>query len=301
MRRRHFGIRAMYLAEINVYPVKSLKGISLRSAVVESRGLRSDRRWMLTDEEGRFLTQREEPKMATFATEISGEGITVMAGDQDSIRIFPISEGKKRSVRVWQSEVEAIAYDRRTNRWFSDVLEREVCLVYMPDSSRRPINKLFDRGDDIVSFADGYPVLLANYGSLEELNRRIARGPGRDEDANAGQLSMQRFRANLVIGDCEAFLEDRWEVLKVGDAVFRATKPCARCIVTTVDPERGIFDGEEPLRTLSRFRKARDVMPDRIEPLGLNPNAVIFGINLVPENPGVELRVGEKVEAVARS
>jgi uncharacterized protein YcbX len=289
----------MFLAEINVYPIKSLKGVSLRSSVVDERGIRSDRRWMLTDREGRFLTQREEPKMARLATEITAEGIRVMAGERDPICVAPISRGKRSIVRVWESEVEAIQYDRRTNRWFSDALGREVCLVYMPESSRRPINKLFDRGDDIVSFADGYPVLLAGYGSLEELNRRIADTAAGSGDAFARQISMQRFRPNLVIGDCEAFIEDSWSAIKVGDAKFRVTKPCARCVVTTVDPERGEFDGVEPLRTLSRFRKARDVMPDRVESFGLNPNSVLFGVNLVPENPGAKLKVGDRVEAIA--
>lgn len=289
----------MFLAEIIVYPIKSLKGVSLRSAVVEERGIRSDRRWMLIDEKGRFLTQREEPRMATLTTTMLGDGIRVMTRDKDSIHVVPISSGTKRVVGVWQSEVETIEYDHRTNKWFSDALGREVYLVYMPESSRRPINKLFDRGDDIVSFADGYPVLLAGYGSLEELNRRIADTAARYGDAFARQIPMQRFRPNLVIGDCEAFLEDRWKTIKVGDAIFRVTKPCTRCVVTTIDPERGEFDGVEPLRTLSQFRKARDVMPDRVESFGLDPNSVLFGVNLVPENPGAKLEVGDRVEAIS--
>jgi uncharacterized protein YcbX len=109
---------------------------------------------------------------------------------------------------------------------------------------------------------------------------------------------MRRFRANLVVSGSEAFSEDDWKKIRVGDALFRVTKPCARCVMTTVDPERGEFDGKEPLKTLASFRMARDVMPERLDPLGLDPTAVLFGTNLIPENPGVEIHVGDRLEVL---
>ena len=276
----------MRVSEINIYPVKSLKGITVIEAEVEPRGLRSDRRWLIVDKDGKFLTQRGLPKMATIGVAVSGNGLDVRADGFLPLRVDPI-EGERVTALVWNSTSEAVAYDIETNEWFSDVLGKKVTLLYMPDDAGRPVNPRFDRGGEMVSFADGYPLMLLGEASLAELNSRIER-----------PLPMNRFRPNLVVSGSKAFAEDDWKTIRIGEAVFRSTKPCERCTITTVDQSRGEFDGKEPLRTLTTFRSARDVMPERIDALGLGPNAVIFGQNLVAESAGATIRVGDTVEVV---
>jgi uncharacterized protein YcbX len=289
----------MHISEINIYPVKSLKGISLRRSVVEKRCLMLDRRWLIVDAGGRFLTQREEPKMATISVEMATDGIRLTGGNGRSKTIqTPVAGDPRMIAKVWNSESESIEYDRETNEWLSDVLKREVRLLYMPDDAGRPINERFNRGGELVSFADGYPLLLTAASSLAVLNRKMGESTFAGGLPAPQPLPMRRFRANLVVSGSEAFAEDDWKKIRVGDAVFRVTKPCTRCVMTTVDPDRGEFDGKEPLRTLAAFRMARDVMPERLEQLGLEPTAVLFGTNLIPENPGVEVRIGDPLEVL---
>ena len=279
----------MYISEINIYPIKSLKGISVESAVVEERGLQHDRRWMLTDTSGKFLTQREFPRMALVETEIDDDSLWVAAEGFGSMEL-PMRPGTsgRRSVVIWQSICDAEVYDNGVNRWFSDVLGTDCQLVYMPDDSRRSVNPRFDTGGDVVSFADGYPLMMLGESSLADLNSRLEH-----------QLPMNRFRPNLVVTGSDAFAEDDWLRVKIGDAEFRSTKPCERCVITTIDHTRGEFDGKEPLKTLASYRSARDVMPDRIETLGVGATAVLFGQNVIPEQTGAKIAVGDTVNVIA--
>ncbi len=284
----------MHISEINIYPIKSLKGISVQTAEVERHGLLLDRRWLIVDADGNFLTQRELPHMAAVSVGFKGSGIEARAGGFSPLAIDPLTIGERITAKVWDSTSEAIVYDLETNEWFSDVLGREVKLLYMPDDAGRPISERFNKGGEIVSFADGYPLLVISEASLAELNRRIG-GADAGRQPAFRPLPMNRFRPNIVVSGSAAFAEDDWLRIKVGDAVFRGTKPCARCVMTTVDQVKGVFDGKEPLRTLASFRMAQDVMPDRYEALGLNPTAVLFGQNLVAETPGVSIHVGDSV------
>ena len=277
----------MILSEINIYPIKSCRGISLAEAVVEDCGLQFDRRWMLVDENNRFLTQREYPVMATLRVMVDGGSLMVESAEKE-IKISPAKpQSRKEEVTVWQSEVEAAVYGDKVNEFFSEALGARVRLVYMPDESRRSINPRFDRGKDIVSFADGYPLMLLSEASVGELNSRLEQ-----------PLPMNRFRPNLVVSGADAFAEDDWNAIRVGDTVFRSTKPCERCVITTTDQEKGEVDGKEPLKTLATYRLAKIVMPERIEALGVSANAVLFGQNLVSETPGATLRLGDKVEVI---
>ncbi|MGQ0543485.1 MAG: MOSC domain-containing protein [Blastocatellia bacterium] len=287
----------MHVTEINIYPIKSLKGIALSESVVEKRGLRFDRRWMLTDLDGMFFTQREVPKMATITVQVESVALRVESETAGVLTIpFEPDQGSFQNVTVWQSEVAGEVYVGEASEWFSDVLERRCQLVLMPERSHRSVSKLFDSGGDIVSFADGYPLLLIGEGSLEDLNRRLEE---QNEDADMGvRVPMNRFRPNVVVQGTEPFEEDRWAKIRIGEAVFRVVKPCARCVTTTVDQARGEFDGKEPLKTLASFRMAKDVFPNTFESLELNPTAVLFGENLIPENPGAELRIGDQVEVI---
>ncbi|MBX3268223.1 MAG: MOSC domain-containing protein [Acidobacteria bacterium] len=286
----------MELKEISIYPIKSLRGNAVSGALVEKRGLRHDRRWMITDREGMFLTQREFPRMALIGVEVGEEQVVLRAPEMAELTIpHRPADGPRRPVTVWNSTVEAAEYPDDVNQWLSEAVGGECVLFAMPAEAERHVNPLFDRGDDLVSFADGYPLLLIGEGSLEELNRRIAANGG---NGPVSPLEMRRFRPNLVVAGSEPFEEDTWARIRVGEAVFRVVRPCARCAITTVDPDRGEFDGKEPLKTLATFRMAKDVFPDKLEELALQPNYVLFGENLIPENPGVTIRTGDEVEVL---
>jgi uncharacterized protein YcbX len=289
----------MQISEINIYPIKSLKGISLESSPVEKRGLRFDRRWMLTDRDGMFFTQRETPKMATVDVRVNGNGLIASADGFEPVNIpHEPDRGERQSVVVWQSDVDALAYRGIVSEWFSDVLERSCQLVLMPDTSERHVSPQFDTGDDIVSFADGYPLLLIGEGSLAEVNERLHDRYKDEEYGEKLPLPMNRFRPNLVVQGSDPFEEDRWAKIRIGEAIFRVAKPCARCVMTTVDQARGEFDGKEPLKMIASFRQAKDVFPNSYEKLGQTANAVLFGENLIRENPGTSVRIGDEVEVL---
>ena len=262
------------LSAIHIYPVKALGGISLAQAVVTSRGLQNDRRFMVIDADHHFLTQREYPKMATVWVEIENGEVIFSAPDMDSVSFSATPrELPTRTVQVWSSHVRAHTVTPEADQWLSDYLGADVRLVYMPDSAERQISPAYARIGEIVSFADGYPLLIVSEASLADLNMRIV--------ANGGvALPMNRFRPNLVITGCAAFAEDRPGEIVIGEAVFRAVKPCARCQVTTTDQADGVVRGPEPLQTLATFRDS--------------PNGVLFGMNLIPVKLG-SVKVGDRV------
>jgi uncharacterized protein len=255
---------------LHVYPVKSCAGINVGAARVERRGLMGDRRWMIVDEDGRFVTQREEPRLCLVRTTLDSDRI-VLSYEGDAFELpRALSEGPRVSVEVWESRVDAIEHaDARA--WISRVAGAPSRLVYMPDDVERPVSPTHAAPGDMVSFADGFPLLLASTGSLAELERR----------ANV-PLSMTRFRPNVVVACDTPFAEDGWKRLAIGEATFRAPKGCDRCVVTTVDPTTGAR-GKEPLRTLATFRKWDD--------------AVWFAVNLVPDTLG-RVQVGDEVRVL---
>ncbi|CAN5270497.1 MOSC domain-containing protein [soil metagenome] len=266
----------MYLSEINIYPIKSLGGISLERSVVEERGLQFDRRWMLVDEKNEFLTQREFPKMATISVKIQENNLSVVLDNEEKLISLEPNTAAAASVKIWQSRCRAKVYESEINNWFSDVLQTNCKLVLMPDEVRRAVNPFYAvrKFKDVVSFADGYPFLLIGENSLDELNSRLEK-----------PLPMNRFRPNFVVSGPTAFAEDDWKKLKIGNVVFYVVKPCARCVITTIDQETGVSDGKEPLKTLASFRQKRQ--------------KILFGQNLIAENFGETLRVGDAVEILA--
>jgi uncharacterized protein YcbX len=278
----------MKITEINIYPVKSLRGIALGEARVTKRGFERDRRWMITDIDSKFLTQRELPKMASISIAIEEDGLRFSApGAEDLTVAARTDKGNTGQVQIWSSVCAAEFYDETVNGWFSELLGTKCRLVYMPEDTRRGINPIFNTGEDIVSFADGYPFMALGEASLVDLNSRLE-----------AALPMNRFRPNLVIRGSEAYAEDTWKRVRIGDTIFRATKPCARCSITTVDQAKGLFTGKEPLKTLAAYRKAGQVMPDAYAAMGMGANDVLFGQNLVPENTGEMVRIGDGVEVL---
>lgn len=263
----------MHISEINIYPVKSLKGISLTESVVEGRGLQFDRRWMLVDANNQFMTQRDFPKMALIRIEVEDDYLIVRFGDQQTVIPFEPNAGETAEVAIWDSIVLASVYDRKTNGWFSDVLGLNCRLVLMPETTKRAIDPAYavKKDEDVVSFADGYPFLLIGEGSLADLNSRLEE-----------PVPMNRFRPNLVAAGADPFAEDEWKRIRVGETVFHIVKPCDRCVLTTVDQSTGKKNGKEPLKTLSTYRNRN--------------GKVLFGQNLIAENPGRTVRVGDKIE-----
>lgn len=269
------------LSEIIVYPVKSLGGVSLEQSVVEDKGLQFDRRWMLTNIEGEFLTQREFPQMATLKVSIEADSLRVTAKNGDSIAI-PVAENKagaERRVSVWQSKLKARVVENSINEWFSEALQMNCQLVQMNENSKRIVSPYYAvrKYKDEVSFADGYPILLIGENSLEDLNSRLE-----------NPVPMNRFRPNLVIKNAEAFAEDNWKKIRIGEAVFHLVKPCARCVMTTIDQETGISDGKEPLKTLATYRLVKRAGKSKIN----------FGQNLIAGNAGALIKTGDKVEII---
>lgn len=267
------------LAEINLYPIKSLRGISLESSTVEQRGLQFDRRWMVVDENNELLTQREFPKMAVISAQVEAEGLSLYAKGFNPLFIpFAPVEDERIKVRVWDDYCDAVVFDKTVNDWFSEVLQTNCRLVFMPDDTKRSVeSKYAVAPSDIVSFADAYPFLLISEGSLADLNERLE-----------NPVPMNRFRPNLVASGAEAFAEDGWRRVRIGETIFRVVKPCARCVLTTVDQVQGDFDGKEPLKTLASYRTVKTP----------SANKVLFGQNLIAENAGGTVRVGDAIEVL---
>jgi len=216
----------MHISEINIYPIKSLKGLSLDSALVQKRGLQFDRRWMLTTPDGMFFTQREFPRMATIITEITSDGLRVTSNGTGELSIpFEPDIGERQRVTVWQSVCDAVAYKGVVSEWFSDAIGTRCQLVLMPEGSKRHINQRFDRGEDIVSFADGYPLMVIGEASLTDVNRRLERNSDNVDTGEPHALPMNRFRPNLVVADSDPFAGDELRSGRCGEAIFRSTKP----------------------------------------------------------------------------
>lgn len=265
----------MHLAGITVFPVKSLRGRPCRSAEVEPWGLVGDRRYIVVDPTGRFLSQRECPAMATLDADAGGEGLVLRAGNAPAIRVAPPGpEAEAVTVSVWKDHVAARAVGDDADAWLTAALGRPCRLAFMDDPRQaRAADPTFAAGTDRVSFADGFPLLVTSTASLDDLNSRLA-----------APVGMDRFRANLVVDGAAPWAEDGWRRLRVGAAVFEVVKPCARCIVVTTDQRTGTRDAAfEPIRAMQRFR--RDAK-----------GQVIFGQNLVPRSGGA-VSVGDPVEA----
>jgi uncharacterized protein YcbX len=260
------------LTSIYRYPVKSLRGQSFDALDVDARGFLHDRRWMVVDRQGAFLTQRQQPRMALVDATIDTSGVLMLAAPGMPELRVSTSQGPSISVRVWQDDVHARVVDAAADAWLSRFLECDCRLVEMPDDSRRPVDPGFAEKKDQVGFADGFPFLLISQASLDDLNARLDQ-----------PVPMLRFRPNLVVSGCEAYAEDGWKRIRIGDIEFRVAKPCSRCVIPTIDFATG-ERGREPLQTLMTYRK-RD-------------NKVYFGQNLLHDAVG-RLGVGMPVEVLA--
>lgn len=265
----------MKLTAINIYPVKSLGGITLDEAILEPQGLQFDRRWMLADPTGRFQTQRELPQLTQFGTAIRPNFLEIFEKRDPAQRVevplFPDENRlEKQQTVVWDSKIEARVLPDEINRWFSERLDTDLRLLWMSPSTRRRTDPLFAPGR-FVSFADGYPILITGEASLADLNSRLE-----------SPVPMNRFRPNLVFTGGEPYFEEKLEEFCIGGERFRGVKTCGRCIVITTDQETG-ERSQEPLRTLAGYQK--------------RGNRVIFGQNVVwlGWEKGAKIVVGDEI------
>ncbi|KQW46023.1 molybdenum cofactor biosysynthesis protein [Nocardioides sp. Root1257] len=269
------------LSSIHRFPVKSCRGEDLDAAVVEPWGLAGDRRWMVVDEDGAVITAREANGLVLIDPTITPDGLALTAPELPPLEVRTPDPGTQTGVTIWHSTLTAAPAGQEADAWFSKALGRTARLVHLDDPTRRPTSIEFSEPDDRVSFADGYPLLVATEASLAALNDVVLE---RSEGVHP-PLPMTRFRPNVVIAGTEAWEEDDWRRIRIGDAVFRAVKGCARCVLTTIDPDTAAR-GKEPIASLARIRRW--------------DGATWFGVNLVPDTPGVTIRVGDEVEILDR-
>jgi uncharacterized protein YcbX len=270
---------ALRLTGINRYPVKSCRGEALESATVEPWGLAGDRRWMIVDDTGNAVTAREHPQLLRVRPQLVTDGVLLRGPDLDDL-VVRKPRGSLAEVTLFHRRPFAAAVaDDAAHAWVSKAVGMPCRLIYQDDPTRRPTNPDVGDESDRVSLADGYPLLLTTEESLGRLNELIAEGAMSDVEA----LPMVRFRPNVVIAGAVPWAEDGWRRLRIGAAKFRAVKGCDRCVLTTIDPDTGL-KGKEPIATLARHRKW--------------DGATWFGMNLVPDSPGVMITVGDDVQIV---
>ncbi|MDD1609897.1 MAG: MOSC domain-containing protein [Methylococcaceae bacterium] len=258
------------LSDIIIYPVKSLAGIHLTQWQVTKTGFQYDRKWMLIDNQGQFLSQRRLPKLALISTALTDNQLILSAPNQQDL-VLPLvpTDGDVIVSTIWHDQCAARSVSREVDGWFSNFLAVDCRLVYLPTEINRIVDNRYAQTSDHVAFADGFPFLLISENSLVSLNQAMQLN-----------LTMNRFRPNLVIADCPSYAEDSWREIRIGDIDFRLPKPCSRCAVPTIDPDTA-QTGKEPLTTLNRLRKWQ--------------NKVYFGQNAIHNQSGT-LTVGDNVQ-----
>ncbi|RZK82301.1 MAG: MOSC domain-containing protein [Pedobacter sp.] len=264
------------LSEINIYPVKSLGGISLQEAYLENRGLKYDRQWMLVDDNHIFITQRKHFELALLQVSVSGDTLTVSHKHHPDQKIsFHENDqsGHRMIVTIWDDKAAAYEVSASVSDWFSNILNMSVKLVKMAADENRAVDPKFAAFDNIVGFADDYPCLIIGQSSLDDLNQKLNQ-----------PVPMNRFRPNFVFTGGDPYAEDGFADFYIGDIKFSAVKPCARCVLTTVNQQTGV-KGQEPLRTLAKYRTVN--------------KKVMFGQNLIHNGEGL-IRLGQELNIITR-
>jgi MOSC domain-containing protein len=262
------------VSELFIYPIKSLGGISVSSAKVNDRGFEFDRRWMLVDLSNRFITQREFPAMALLQANLAARELRIYhkinVNSQINIPFLPDSN-EEIIVEIFGESCKAVLVGTIVDEWFSKMLSVECRLVYMPDSSKRLVDKNYALNNDITSFSDGYPFLILGQSSLNDLNGRLAE-----------ELPINRFRPNIVFTGGKPYEEDIMEQFTINDINFYGVKLCARCAITTINQDTA-SKLIEPLRTLATYRQSN--------------NKVYFGQNLLTIDAGI-INVGDQIQNI---
>jgi uncharacterized protein len=261
------------ISHLNVYPVKSCRGIPLGTATLDRWGIHHDRNWMVVDAEARFVSQRTQPRLALVEPALGRERLTLRAPEMAALEL-PVTgrAGPERFVSIWDDTCRALDQGDGAAEWFSRYLGQPARLVRIGAGFERAVSEANYPAGAEVAFADGYPLLVLSVSSLAALNALLPE-----------PLPMNRFRPNLVIDGCPAFAEDTWKRIRIGEVTFQMVTPCERCAITTVDQATGA-PGKEPLAMLATFRR--------------RGGSVIFGRNVVHQGVGT-VRVGDEVEVLA--
>ena len=260
------------VAHLLRYPIKSCRGEFLNTSIITHKGLLHDRNWALFDKEGQVITGRQHSQMLDIEVHISEEIATVLLDKRPQIS-FPLkgdhSNGKE--AKVFSYDVKGLPVNNEIDSWFSDYLEKNVSMLYTSDFKRPVLSKHGGQENDIVSFADQAPILLLSEESIEDLNNRLSL-----------PITFHRFRPNIVVKGVQAYDEDGWKRVQIGECTFDVIQQCERCIFTTIDPKSKMKDrNREPLRTLATYRQKEN-------------GGVDFGVHLVPRKLG-KIRVEDEL------
>jgi len=259
---------AISVTQLFIYPVKSFAGIQLESSKIDSMGLQFDRRWMVVSSDGTFITQRTVPKMALINTALDGSQLTLSTDGKEPHKVAlttPISE--KMNVVVWKDNLRVSKVGNETDSWLSSALGIDCHLVYIEDDVVRQCDLDFSEEGERTGFADGFPILIVSEESLIDLNQRME-----------VPVDMRRFRPNIVIAGCEAFAEDKLTGFSIGSLTMKAVKICSRCPMPMNDPDLGVRTSQEPIATLSSYRKW--------------DGKIFFGMNVIHQQQGL-ISVGD--------
>lgn len=266
---------ALTISELAIYPVKSMRQIQLQESALQFGGLKYDRRWMVIDDSGVMVTQRNVARLCLIQPELLNPeidcSIKLSAENMSDISVTVPDGSHTCKAKVWDDVCNAYDAGDDIASWLSEFLNIECRLVYFPDNEIRIVDQTYGRPNDQTAFSDGFPILLTSQASLDDLNSRMNEN-----------IPMARFRPNIVVTGCEAFAEDRWTQLKVGDIYLHIVKPCSRCIIPSIDITNAT-KGVEPIKTMLAYRK-RD-------------NGIFFGQNIISNGQG-SLAVGMKVHIV---
>jgi MOSC domain-containing protein len=274
------------ISRLFLYPIKGCRGVALRAAQLVPTGLAvgdiGDREWVIVDEHGEFLSQRELPRMALIETRLTGRALWLSAPGMLSLEIPFESEGDVVRIRVWDDELDAVTQGAVADQWFSDFLGQRARLMRFDPLAKRVSKRKYTGATEApYKFADAFALLIASEASLADLNAKL-------EAKGQPRVDIDRFRPNIVLDGVDAFEEDYAKDLRIGDALLEPVKPCVRCTVPSVDPARG-EQGTEPGDTLAAYRD------------NAAAGGVTFGVNaIVARGAGVELRVGDAAEITLR-
>jgi len=264
-------MKPISINQLSIHPVKSTRGIDVDSLKFDRRGPIFDRHWLVIDSKNQFLTQRQHPKMCLIGTQIDGQVLTLTAPDKFSIMVVGTTS-EERQIQIWKDSVSATDCGDEVAQWLSDYMQKDCRLVCMPEHSQRLVDPDYAKENQTVGFADGFPIMLVSKASLDNFNSKL--------DSPVG---MDRFRPNIVIDGCEPYAEDNWKQIQIGDITFSLVKPCARCIVPSIDQQTGIKQ-TEILNALNKYRR-RD-------------RKTYFGQNALHDKSG-EIHVGDHVTIIA--
>ncbi|WP_158827788.1 MOSC domain-containing protein [Mucilaginibacter lacusdianchii] len=258
----------LHVNQLYIYPIKSLGGISVTEARVTPTGLEHDRRWMLVDEQNKFLSQRTLPQLVHFKLQLTTEGLQVQHQQSEDSIVIPYQPQTQEyaQVKIWDDICTGQFVSAEADAWFTAQSGLSCRLVYMPDSTQRQVDLRYAQPGQITSFSDAYPILLISQESLDDLNSRLPE-----------PLPMNRFRPNIVCSGGEPYIEDMLAQFDIGGIHFYGAKLCARCIMTGVDQDTA-QTGVEPLKTLATYRKRN--------------NKIYLGQNLLYNSNGV-IKTGE--------